>query len=213
MFDVLAAGLLIGATHAVPPGPITFEVVRRGVTETLASALKVDLGAVLADTVFFVLVMLGLMQLLNTREGKILVWICGCCMLLFLGLRGAYMSLSGKGNYSLKDRGDQSKKELSPLLTGFLICITSPFAIVWWTGVFAGSVALLGFDIYTMIIAYVGIAIACLVWYGLIGLTAAMGRKMIGEKTLKLMSMLCAAIMIVYAFILLYRGFNAFILI
>ncbi len=211
MLDVLLAGFLIGITHAIPPGPITFEVARRGVVDSISSALKVNFGAVAADTVFFILILLGLMQMLNTREGKLLVWICGCVMLLFLGVRGVYLSITGKGNYGLMSDTNDQKKELSPLLTGFLICITSPFAIVWWTAVFAGSISLIGFDIYSMILAYCGIALACILWYALIGLMASMGRKMIGEKLLQLMSLLCAVIMILYALILLYRGYYTFI--
>src|SRR5690554_683852 len=93
MLDVLLTGLLIGATHAVPPGPITFEVLKRGITEGFLSAIKVDAGAVLADIIFFILIMLGLLQILNNPAWRIVVWISGCILLLFLGIRGIIRAL------------------------------------------------------------------------------------------------------------------------
>lgn len=98
MFDILAAGFLIGLTHAIPPGPITFEVFKRGVSEGFFSALKVDVGAVLADAVFFTLIALGLSQVLNHPVGKVIMWLAGCLLLTFLGLRGIYGILYKKAD-------------------------------------------------------------------------------------------------------------------
>jgi hypothetical protein len=50
MLEVLAAAFIVGLTHAVPPGPITFEVLRRGAVDGLVPALKVDLGAIVQAT-------------------------------------------------------------------------------------------------------------------------------------------------------------------
>ncbi|WP_424356851.1 LysE family translocator [Methanocella sp. MCL-LM] len=211
MLDLLLAGLLIGATHAVPPGPITFEVLRRGITEGFVSALKVDAGAVLADSVFFVLIMLGLLQILNNPAAKIIVWICGCALLLFLGIRGIVKAFKN-GKRKAGDADDAtSKKETTPLLTGFLICITSPFAIIWWTGVFAGSVAISGQGMATMLWLFAGIAIAVFGWYGLVGASGTFGKKLLQGKMTVVLSLVCSLTMIVFAAILFYRGYVSFI--
>jgi threonine/homoserine/homoserine lactone efflux protein len=208
MFELLAAGFLIGLTHAMPPGPITIEVLRRGAVEGLVSALKVDAGSVVADAVFFLLIMIGLMQLINGSEGRLLIWAFGCIMLLALGVRGLYKALR-KRNVAAGMKTDSSgKKDLLPFLTGFMICITSPFAIMWWAGIFAGSTTLIqpGYD--TMTVVFAGIALAVLAWYAIVGLSGAVGRKLVSGRGVEALSVLCSGMMILFSAILFYRGYT-----
>jgi threonine/homoserine/homoserine lactone efflux protein len=209
MLELLAAGFLIGLTHAMPPGPVTIEVLRRGAVDGLVSALKVDAGSVVADAVFFMLIMIGLMQLINGNEGRLIIWAFGCIMLLALGVRGLYKALRKKKAAIADNNADGNvKKELSPFLTGFMICITSPFAIMWWAGIFAGSTALIqpGYD--TMSVVFAGIAFAVLAWYALVGISGAIGRKLVSGRSVDALSVLCSAMMVVFSVILFYRGYT-----
>ncbi|BAI61403.1 putative lysine exporter protein [Methanocella paludicola SANAE] len=206
MFDILAAGFVIGLTHAMPPGPITFEVIKRGVSEGLLSALKVDLGAVAADALFFALIVIGLSQVLGSRTGRIAMWLCGCALLVFLGVRGIYKLFRKNGV-----KGDDKEQGSSPMAAGFLICITSPFAIVWWTGVFAGTMAVhLGSDAGSLLAMFAGIAIACLGWYALIGMISAAGKKVFRPSWMSVLSLLCSLMMLAFAAILFWRGYTTF---
>lgn len=207
VFDILAAGFAIGLTHAIPPGPITFEVIKRGVSEGLLSALKVDLGAVAADAIFFVLIAIGLSQLLESSTGRIAMWLCGCALLVFLGLRGIYKLLRKNGAVN-----DDKEQGASPAAAGFLICITSPFAIVWWTGVFAGTMAVhLGNDVASLLAMFAGIAIACLGWYALIGMISAAGKKVFRPSWMSGLSLICSLMMLGFAAILFWRGYTTLI--
>jgi threonine/homoserine/homoserine lactone efflux protein len=205
MLDLLAAGFVLGLTHAVPPGPITVEVLRRGAAEGFVPALKADAGAVAADAVFFVLVMLGLIQVIGSPAGKVLVWACGCALLLFLGLRGIYRVMR-KSDGASAGR-EQANSGLSPFMTGFLICISSPFAIVWWISVFTGSVALFDFSAGGMVAMFAGIALACLLWYALIGLSGSAGKKWFTPGAARALSLACSAMMIAFSGLMFYRGY------
>ncbi len=205
MFDVLAAGFIIGLTHAMPPGPITFEVLKRGVSEGFSSAFMVDVGAVAADAVFFALIVIGLSQVLSHPVGRLAMWLCGCALLTFLGLRGIYRVAVKKAAVNVdRPRGD------SPLMSGFLICITSPFAVVWWMGVFAGTMVFYG-DAISLLGLFGGIAAACLLWYAGLGFLGSAGKKMFRQSWLTLLSLVCSIMMLAFAAILLYRGYMAFL--
>ncbi len=205
MFEVLAAGFIIGLTHAMPPGPITFEVIKRSVTEGFLPAFKVDVGATIADAVFFALTVIGLSQVLSHPAGKLAMWLCGCALLAFLGLRGIYWFAAKKAaTASDKPRLD------APLVSGFLICITSPFALVWWMGVFAGTMAFYR-DGISLLAVYSGIALACLLWYALLGLLGSAGKKVFRPSWLSLLSLACSVLMLAFAVILFYRGYTMFL--
>jgi threonine/homoserine/homoserine lactone efflux protein len=204
VFDILAAGFLIGLTHAIPPGPITFEVIKRGLSEGFGSALKVDVGAVAADAVFFMLIAIGLSQILSHPTGRIAMWACSCGLLAFLGLRGIYKVISKRSASNV-----EKERSASPLMAGFLICITSPFAIVWWTGVFAGAMAVqLGSDAISLIALFGGIALACLGWYALLGLLGSASKKVFPKSGMTALSLLCSLMMLAFAVILFYRGYT-----
>lgn len=208
MLELIVAGFLIGLTHAMPPGPITIEVLRRGAVEGVTSALKVDVGSVVADAVFFLLIMVGLMQVINGKEGRMLIWAFGCIMLLALGIRGIYKTVRNNKAIARVKADSNGKKELPPLLTGFMICITSPFAIMWWAGIFAGSTALIqpGYDSMTLV--FTGIAMAVLAWYGLVGISGVVGRKLVSGHGVEALSVICSVMMIVFSIILFYRGYT-----
>jgi threonine/homoserine/homoserine lactone efflux protein len=207
VYEILAAGFLIGLTHAIPPGPITFEVLRRGVTSGFQSALQVNVGAVAADAVFFILISFGLLQVISDPAVRIAIWIGGCALLCFLGLRGLYNTIKKKASFTIENKAVD--RETKPLMTGFLICITSPFAIMWWAGVFAGAVgaSLLNSQWATYLLMFGGIALACLLWYGAIGFVSAGGKKFFNEKWLRAMSLACSLMMLAFAAILFYRGY------
>ena len=205
MFNVLAAGFIIGLTHAMPPGPITFEVLKRGVSEGLASALKVDAGAVAADAVFFTLIVVGLSQVLSHPAGRLAMWLCGCALLTLLGLRGIYRVIVKKSAINV-----EKPHSGSPLASGFLICITSPFAIVWWMGVFAGTMVFYS-DVVSLVGLFGGIAAACLLWYAGLGLLGSLGKKMFKPSWLTLLSLICSIMMLAFAALLFYRGYIAFL--
>jgi threonine/homoserine/homoserine lactone efflux protein len=208
MLELLMAGFLIGLTHAMPPGPVTVEVLRRGAVEGLASALKVDAGSLAADAIFFLLIMIGLMQVINGSEGRRLIWASGCVMLLGLGVRGLYRAWRNRKLSAGLEASGNGKKDLPPFLTGFVICITSPFAIMWWAGIFAGSTALIqpGYD--TMTVVFAGIALAVLGWYALVGISGAVGRKLVSGRGIETLSVICSFMMIVFSAVLFYRGYN-----
>lgn len=208
MIEILVAGFVIGLTHAIPPGPITFEVLRRGITKGFLSALRIDIGAVAADAVFFVIIAFGLAQVINNPAIKILIWIGGCALLCFLGLRGIYSIVSKKTTYTV-EKGTE-KGEMDPLPAGFFICMTSPFAIMWWAGVFAGAMgaSILNSQWTELLLMFCGIAFACFFWYAAIGVISASGRRLLNERHIRAMSIGCSLIMLTFAVILFYRGFT-----
>ncbi len=211
MLEVLIAAFIVGMTHAVPPGPITFEVLRRGAAEGLVSALKVDFGAVAADAVFFILIVIGLTQVINNQYGRLALWLGGSGLLMFLGIRGVWKAMVVRKKMAEAAMPESKRKDTPPLLTGFLICITSPFAIIWWTSIFAGSMTLFNTDTITMALVFTGIAIACFAWYALIGLSGKLSRRLFSPGIAQVLSLICSGMMVLFALLLLYRGYISFL--
>ncbi|WP_424356538.1 LysE family translocator [Methanocella sp. MCL-LM] len=209
MLELLVAGFILGLTHAIPPGPITFEVLRRAVTSGPIDAIKTDIGAVAADAIYFVLIMIGLAQVVNNPTGRIVLWLIGCTVLFGLGLKGLYQTLSRKGN----NGGDKpSRSESSSIVSGFLISMTSPFTIIWWTGIFAGIASTVSTGFEGSILAFLGIEIACVVWFTGLAAIGSASKKFVGQRYMAAMSAVCALVMIAFGVLLFYQGYTTILL-
>jgi hypothetical protein len=57
-------------------------------------------------------------------------------------------------------------------------------------------------------VVFAGIALAVLAWYAIVGLSGAVGRKLVSGHGIEALSMLCSAMMILFSAILFYRGYN-----
>lgn len=205
MLELFVAGLILGLTHAIPPGPITFEVLRRAVSSGPVDAIKTDIGAVAADAIYFILIMIGLAQVVNNPTGRVALWLIGCTVLFGLGLKGLHQTLSRKGN---NGRDKPSRGESSSIVSGFLISITSPFTIIWWTGIFAGIASTVNTGFEGSILAFLGIEIACVLWFTGLAAIGSASKKFVGERYLTGLSAVCALVMIAFGVLLFYRGYT-----
>jgi arginine exporter protein ArgO len=62
-----------------------------------------------------------------------------------------------------------------------------------------------------MALVFAGIAAACLSWYALVGLSGRLGQAVFSPVTIKALSLICSAMMIVFSMLLFYKGYNTFL--
>ncbi len=157
--------LLLGVTLAAPIGPVSVEMIKRGLRHGFLSAFSVRLGGALGNILCLMGAYFGLSQLfshawlLNTLGG------IGALLLLYMG----YMGFK-KGIKDLDLDADIDVQ--NGLGWGFYLAIANPVALVFWPGIFAATmdpevgVTLSGFFLNLFII------LGVLLWGG--GLSAAL---------------------------------------
>ena len=86
MFDVynLAAGILIGLSLAVPPGPVNAVIAAESVKESYVNGIKVGLGALTADATFLVIALIGVAVFFNNAAVKTVVSLIGGAILAYM---------------------------------------------------------------------------------------------------------------------------------
>lgn len=87
--DLLFLGIAVGFTISLPPGPVAFEVIKRGLSRGFLPAFPLGIGAALADLFYASLVYFGAMKLLdknpNFRNG---IYLVGALLLIGVAIRG-----------------------------------------------------------------------------------------------------------------------------
>ena len=144
MFDVvpsLVAGAAFGLALAAPPGPMNAVIAEESVLRGWAAGAKAGLGAGLADFVFFLLALAGVVSIVQqypTAQGA-LFGVGGLLMCYFAygaanGVRETFAPSSVDGGEGAGGAADTSRDlgESTGFRRAFVLALTNPYQILFW---------------------------------------------------------------------------------
>jgi threonine/homoserine/homoserine lactone efflux protein len=198
--EILIA-ILIGISLAAPVGPTTTEVIKRGINGFYHGFLT-GLGAAAADSTYLLIVFFGLSILFLYPLAKIVIWIFGCVILVYLGF------IAVKDFFQFKSIDPQSKEEDNSaemsirwsFPTGYLITVANPITIIFWMGIFGsylssviGGVTQLSALFYSFFVV-----VGVILWFFVLSIILGRGGSRLGSKFLKYVSPVCGIILIAF---------------
>ena len=95
----------------------------------------------------------------------------------------------------------------SSFITGYVLAISSPLTIVWWTGVF-GALLASQTNTQTTLSAFfscLSILLGCFIWVFLLAAALHWGKKIINEKIVGFVSLVAGIFLIVFGIYFLFR--------
>lgn len=141
MMAVLSAfgdGIGLGLAIAAPFGPINVEIVRRHVSRGIGAGVLLGLGACSVDTVYIVLISIGLIAAAPGPRLQLALAVAGAAILVVLA--GLILRAAGSSvRLAVPANADAGCSPPQPLwrnyLVGVLMTATSPMNLVFWFGV------------------------------------------------------------------------------
>jgi threonine/homoserine/homoserine lactone efflux protein len=129
MIAMLASAFVLGVVVAIPPGSVTIEIGRRAITDGFRSALTFNLGAISADTLYALLVYLGVSSLLAESDlFRLGLWTIGGSWLMKLGWDALWTRLEVPS--------EASERPHEPFHKGYLagvgVTLLNPLTILAW---------------------------------------------------------------------------------
>ena len=147
-------GLLFGLVLQLSVGPVCVSVLQKGIADSFSEAFLMVLGVVLADATYIALALVGVSSIMKLEPLRIGIGLAGAALLAYFGLQ----------NLRARERALRQTTPTggprSSLRYGFLLTLSNPMTILFWTGVFGGLIASTQFS--TPIAAYI-FGIGCLV--------------------------------------------------
>jgi threonine/homoserine/homoserine lactone efflux protein len=202
----LLQNILLGLTLAAPIGPVNLEIIKRGLNSGFQQALLTGAGAMCADTTYLILIFFGLTSFLNIAVMKIIMGVAGSLILIYLG------AASAKEFFRKSEADENQKRRLfnNSFATGYVLAISSPMTIVWWTGVFG---ALLASQTYTQtnipaFFSCLSILLGCFLWVFFLAAALHWGKKIINEKMIRFISLFAGLFLIGFGIYFLYRAYG-----
>ena len=205
----LLQNILLGLTLAAPIGTVNLEIIKRGLNSGFQQAFLTGAGAMCADTTYLILIFFGLTSFLNFAFMKIFLGIAGSFILIYLGFMST-RDFFFSANQHKKSNQEPANRRLfnSSFVTGYVLAISSPMTIVWWTGVF-GALLAAQTIIHTNISAFfscLSILLGCFLWVFFLAASLHWGNKIINEKITRRISLFAGIFLIGFGIYFLYRA-------
>lgn len=129
--------VLLGITLAAPIGPVSLEIIRRGLSKGFLAAFLVVIGAVIGDGLCLSAAYFGLSSLTKYSMVMDLMGLLGATFLLYLG----FSSIKDRHKEIHFDNSSMHVGAAKSILLGFALAVVNPLSLVFWISVFAASTA------------------------------------------------------------------------
>jgi chemosensory pili system protein ChpE len=178
----------VGLAFCAPPGVITAEALRRGLSHGFWSALLLELGSLIGDAAWAALALAGAALLVEQPALRVLLSLIGVGFLLRLAWGALRAARSGAAP-AASDRplgGD--------FASGALLSLTNPLAVAFWLGV-GGTMVTFGvadpgrahFAVF-----FAGFMLAATLWCFAAAAAIAWGRRWLTPTLFRAVNLLCA---------------------
>lgn len=182
---ISAVGL--GIAYNAAPGAVNTEALRRGLAHGFRSALLVQLGALIGDTLWAALALTGTAFLVQSRPVRVVLGVAGACFLLRL----AWSALQEAWRGGLpRAHGNTARGDFA---TGAVFSLANPFALAFWTGIGAGFAATdgAGLSAGRFALLFTGFVLGALAWCLCVPFAIGWGRRFIRPALFRWINALC----------------------
>lgn len=128
--------VLLGVSLSAPIGPINSAQLDKGLKHGFISAWMVGLGAMAADGGYMVLIYFGLSTLFHLPGVRVLLWISGSVVLMYLGVES--LVNSRRSHFTSATYTESATRSLA---TGFLMAASNPLNFMFWFGIYGSLLA------------------------------------------------------------------------
>jgi L-lysine exporter family protein LysE/ArgO len=192
--EIIIRNIILGIALAAPIGPAGIAVIQNGLNHGFLRAFLTGVGITLADTTYLLVVFFGLSRFMRIPIVKVILWAIGAIVMMYLG----YQSI--KGAMREVDFGKTDKAiSKNPLLSGYLVNISNPIAVVFWVGIFGSMIDNTeSKSKINVLFLSSTILIGILLWHFTMSILSNWGKRYISERIVKYISTVAGIILVIF---------------
>lgn len=194
MYEILQTfflGLVIGLTGALAPGPTLVATINASIAGDWKIGPKVTLGHMIAESVIFVLIVLGLATLALPYTTDIAL-IGGIALIVF-----GTLTIMGSRGASLN--GPVTRTVSNPYLAGLVTSVANPYFWIWWLTIGSAMVIVgLSGGIVLAAVFMVGHWCADLGWFTLVSAGISQGKTILSNTSYCRIMSVCGVFLILF---------------
>jgi len=164
MIAVMLNGFFTGLILQIAIGPVFFFILNIALQKTVMDGWVAVIAVTIVDYIFIALAVLGVGKLLEKPKIKLALGIVSSLVLVLFGI---VMIVSIQPNSDIHISKDMIDSDyLSSFISAFLLTISSPLTIVFWTSLFATKAIEMGYARDQLIFFGLAAGLATLIFLG-----------------------------------------------
>jgi chemosensory pili system protein ChpE len=187
--SLIATAIGLGIAYAAAPGAVNTEALRRGVSWGARSALLVETGSLIGDSLWAVLALTGVTLLTRYLAIQLVLGITGGFFLLrlaWLALFEAFAHQHASSRNVSTTRGD--------FATGVVFGLANPVGLAFWSGL-GSSVVASGVTGWQFVFFFAGFFLGAVLWCVGISAVIRWGRRRIHPALFRWINALCGLVL------------------
>lgn len=182
--------IMLGVALAAPVGPVSIEMMKRGLGHGFWSAFSIRAGGALGNTMCLIGTYLGLSQIMGHPQVMDALGMAGALLLLYMGFSTYQKSVV----INLSTAASQH----NGLLWGFYLSIINPVSLAFWPGVFAASIKNNEAINFSGFLLDLFVIVGVLLWGAGLSLVFACGKRILNNNVVNILTKSAAVLMIFY---------------
>ena len=203
MAAIILNGFLTGLILQIAIGPIFFFILNLSLQRTVIDGLLAVMAVTLADYIFITFAVLGVGKLLEKPKIKFTLGMVSSLVLVLFGII-MIVSISPSSQISSHNNLIESNY-ISSFISAFLLTISSPLTIVFWTSLFAAKAIEKGYTQNQLIFFGIAAGLATLVFLGSAVTLLSIMRTSIPMTLLSVVNIAVGSLLIIYGVIRLCK--------
>lgn len=196
-------GLLVGLSISAPVGPMGLLCIRRTLAFGRLSGILTGLGVATADGTFSTLAAFGVAAISRLlTEHALLFRLFGATVLCLLGARIFFSIVQT----NTSDRALPRERKLGIYLSAFMLGLSNPLGILFFTAVFAGSgLADTNGSLPAAILLVAGVASGSLLWWIFLSTTVSLLGRKLSPRALSWINRASGLVIVLFGVMMLVR--------
>lgn len=169
----IATAVGLGIAYAAAPGAVNTEAIRRGATHGAHSALLVETGSLIGDSLWALLALTGVAALAHYMVLQVVLGIAGGCFLLRMAWLALYEAFARRRPNSTSKGVPTTRGDFA---TGVVFGLANPVGLAFWSGLGSSAVAS-GITGMQFAFFFAGFFVGALLWCIIITIGIRWGRR------------------------------------
>jgi len=196
-------GFLTGLILQIAIGPVFFYILNLSLQRTVTDGLFAVLAVTIVDYIFIALAVLGVGKLLEKHRIKFILGVISSLVLILFGVI-MILSINRSSGISNPNVLVESNYTAS-FISAFLLTISSPLTIVFWTSLFAAKAIENGYAQMELVFFGAAAGLATLLFLGASVTLLSIFRASIPLTLLGVLNSAVGSLLIIYGTIRLYK--------
>jgi len=198
---IFISSFVVALSGALAPGPLLVITIDQSIKKGAIAGPLIVLGHAVLEIIILILLLYGINNFLSPFLMK-LIFLSGAFILIFMA-GSLFLSKS------FEEKKGKAPKKQNTVILGIIGSLSNPYWTIWWLTIGAGLLIQSKTQKFAGICAFfTGHILADFLWYWFVSFSVSRGRRLLNEKTYKLISTICSLFLLVLAVFFIVKFFK-----